>query len=80
MNNLTEYIGYLASALVLLSFLMKKMTVLRLVNTLGCVCFIVYGLMLHYSWPIIITNAAICLVNGWYLLKPSFSRENAMTE
>lgn len=67
MHDFTEYVGYAASALVLLSFLMKKMTTLRLVNSLGCVGFIIYGILLHYSWPIIITNVAICLVNAYYL-------------
>jgi len=68
MNNYTEYIGYLASLLVLVSFLMKNMTYLRLVNTLGCLVFIAYGALLP-SIPIIITNAAIVLINSFYLLK-----------
>ena len=68
MNNYTEYIGYLASLLVLVSFLMKNMTYLRLVNTLGCLVFIAYGALLP-SIPIIITNAAIVLINSYYLLK-----------
>ncbi len=68
MNVNTEYIGYLASLLVLVSFLMKNMTYLRLVNTLGCLVFIAYGALLP-SIPIIITNAAIVLINSFYLLK-----------
>ncbi|MCF8408174.1 MAG: YgjV family protein [Crocinitomicaceae bacterium] len=68
MNNYTEYIGYLASLLVLVSFLMKNMTYLRLVNILGCLVFIAYGALLP-SIPIIITNAAIVLINSFYLLK-----------
>ncbi len=68
MNNYTEYIGYLASLLVLVSFLMKNMTYLRLVNTLGCLVFIAYGALLP-SIPIIITNAAIVIINSYYLLK-----------
>ena len=68
MNVNTEYIGYLASLLVLVSFLMKNMTYLRLVNTLGCLVFIAYGALLP-SVPIIITNAAIVLINSFYLLK-----------
>ena len=68
MNDYTEYIGYLASLFVLVSFLMKNMTYLRLVNTLGCLVFISYGALLQ-SIPIIITNAAIVLINSFYLLK-----------
>jgi hypothetical protein len=68
MNQFSEYVGYLASLLVLISFLMKNMTYLRLVNTLGCLVFIAYGALLP-SIPIIITNAAIVLINSYYLLQ-----------
>ena len=68
MNQFSEYVGYLASLLVLISFLMKNMTYLRLVNTLGCIVFIAYGVLLP-SIPIIITNAAIVMINSYYLLK-----------
>jgi hypothetical protein len=64
----TEYIGYVASGIVLLSFLMRKMIFLRIVNTVGCVFFIVYGMMLG-SIPIILTNIAIVLINVFYLTK-----------
>lgn len=77
MNIVTEYIGYLASALVLISFLMKRMAVLRMVNTAGCICFVAYGILLHYSWPIIITNVAICVVNVYYLVRLSSSESVA---
>jgi hypothetical protein len=66
--NYIEIIGYLASAFVLLSFLMKEMTKLRILNSVGCGFFIVYGVLL-LSWPIIITNAAIVCVNVYYLVK-----------
>lgn len=68
--NYIEIIGYLASAFVLLSFVMKEMTKLRILNSIGCGFFIAYGVLL-FSWPIIITNAAIVCVNVFYLLKTS---------
>lgn len=61
-----EWFGYLASFFVLMSFLMRNITALRYVNTLGCMFFVTYGILLD-SWPIIITNAAIILVNLYYL-------------
>lgn len=61
-----EWFGYLASLFVLMSFLMRNITTLRYVNTLGCMFFVIYGVLLN-SWPIIITNAAIILVNLYYL-------------
>ncbi len=64
--SLTEAIGYLASLFVLLSFFNKDMRKLRLVNSIGCSLFIIYGLLLS-SIPIIITNVAILGVNVYYL-------------
>ena len=64
----TEIIGYLASLAVLLSFLMKNMRTLRIVNTVACLIFVVYGVLLVYSIPIIITNGAIVIINLYYLL------------
>lgn len=67
---LFEWIGYLASAGVLMSFLMRKLKTLRVVNTAGCFLFVVYGIVLpEISWPIIVTNVAIIGINAYYLIK-----------
>lgn len=74
----TEYIGYLASFMVLLSFMMKRINVLRLVNISGCILFIIYGFLmptLRIGLPIIIANTAILLVNTYYLLKPKETKQ-----
>ncbi|MCR9171024.1 MAG: YgjV family protein [bacterium] len=63
-----EIIGYLASLFVLLSFFMKKIATLRMVNIVGCSFFIAYGILIN-SIPIIITNVAIVLVNSYYLMQ-----------
>lgn len=65
---LTEWIGYVASLGVLVSFLMKDIKVLRIVNSIGCALFVAYGFMLS-SIPIIVTNLAILIINAYYLLK-----------
>jgi len=65
--SLTDLMGYLASLLLMTSFLMKDLKRLRLVNSTGCLCFVVYGFMLGMAWPIIITNGFILLVNIWHL-------------
>lgn len=67
--NITEIIGYIASFVVLLSFLMKDMVKLRLVNFSGCSLFVAYGIMLQYSIPIILTNSVILMIHVYYLLK-----------
>jgi len=64
--NPTEIVGYLASLFVLLSFFKKDIRQLRIVNSIGCALFVTYGILLP-SIPVIITNIAILLVNGYYL-------------
>ena len=65
---LTELVGYMAMALLLVSFMMKDVTKLRIINSFGCALFVAYGFMLVTSWPIIITNSAIISINLYYLL------------
>ncbi len=68
MFNFTEILGYLASIVVLISFIMKDIKTLRIINCVGCTLFVAYGLLL-FSIPIIITNVAIVGINIYYLLK-----------
>ncbi|SHO54942.1 YgjV family protein [Vibrio quintilis] len=66
--SLTEIFGYIASMLVALSFTMKDITRLRIVNCVGCLLFTGYGIMID-SWPVILTNGFIAGVNICYLAK-----------
>ncbi|REE80488.1 hypothetical protein BX611_2131 [Lutibacter oceani] len=63
----TEWVGYMASAVLMVSFLMKNISTLRIVNSTGAILFILYGIMLKTSWPIIISNGFILMVNIYYL-------------
>jgi len=67
--NITEIIGYIGSLGILLSFLMKDINRLRIVNTIGCAFFVLYGILLNYSIPVIATNAIIICINVFYLLR-----------
>ncbi|MCF7560428.1 uroporphyrinogen decarboxylase [Sabulilitoribacter multivorans] len=68
-----EWIGYLAMATVLISFLMKSVVKLRIVNSFGCLLFVVYGFVLTpISKPIIITNLAILGINLYYLTRKKY--------
>jgi len=65
-----EWFGYSAMFIVLISFLMKSVKKLRIVNSLGCLLFVFYGFMLApLSKPIIITNTAIFFINLYYVFK-----------
>ena len=62
----TELIGYLASALVVVSLAMTSVVRLRAISLVGSVAFVAYGALIS-SVPIIATNAAIAVLNTWFL-------------
>lgn len=64
----TEWVGYLASLALIISFMMKNVNTLRIINSIGAILFVIYGFMLAISWPIIITNVFILLANIYYLI------------
>ena len=64
---LTEWVGYLAMTVLLVSFMMKNVIKLRIINSVGCLFFVIYGIMIS-QYPIVITNLAIILINLYYLL------------
>jgi len=70
--SLTDWVGYIAMFALLVSFMMKDVKKLRIINSIGCGLFVIYGYMLSTSWPIVITNSAIICINFYYL----FVRKN----
>lgn len=70
-----EIIGYVGSALVLVSFLMASVVKLRVVNAIGSTIFAVYALLIR-SYPTMIMNICLVLVNLYYLWKLRNSEPN----
>lgn len=71
-----ELLGYLASALVAVSLMMRSVVRLRLVNLVGACCFSAYGFAIG-ALPVAGMNAFIAVINVIYLAKllragPSF--------
>lgn len=64
-----EIIGYIAMALIAISFLMKEIRLLRIFNLMGAATFVVYGILLKQA-PIYLLNSFILLVHLYYLFKP----------
>lgn len=73
--NWIEAIGYLGSALVLVSFLMSSVVKLRVINTIGGVIFSTYAFIIH-SYPTAIMNVALVGINLYYLWKLRNSEPN----
>lgn len=69
-----EYLGYLASAIVLISLLMSSAKKLRWINLIGGIIFSIYGFLIN-ALPVGIMNASISLINIYYLYKMYHSKD-----
>ncbi len=76
-TSLADFVGYGASLFVVLSFLLKDLKKIRIINLIGCFLFVLYGVMKGDGdvkamyWPIIIPNVILCFVQVYHLLKKS---------
>lgn len=65
--NYIDILGYLASIFIVASFLIKNNEkLLRSVNLVGCVLFVVYGLLAD-AIPVVIPNAFLVVVQLYYI-------------
>ena len=63
-----EWIGYVASVLIVISLIMTSVIKLRIVNTVGCVLFIVYGFIVG-TYPVAVSNLLIVFINLYHLYR-----------
>lgn len=63
-----ELMGYLSSVIVLVSFLMSSVVKLRIINSIGCIVFVIYAILIK-SYPTAFLNACLIGVNIYYLIK-----------
>lgn len=64
----SEILGYLASIFVATSLLMSDIKWLRYINSIGCILFVIYGIIIH-AYPVAVMNAFCVLINLYYLWK-----------
>ena len=63
-----EWVGYAASIMIAISLIMTDMVKLRIINSIGCVLFAIYGFVVK-AYPVGIINTFIFIVNMYYLYK-----------
>ncbi|MFT3911564.1 MAG: YgjV family protein [Ferruginibacter sp.] len=68
-------LGYIASILLAISLIVNNDLKFRWLNTLGCLAFIIYGILIS-ALPVILTNSLLLLINGFYLVKIYRTKEN----
>ncbi|MBS4534805.1 YgjV family protein [Clostridium sp. D2Q-14] len=66
--DLLEWLGYIASFIVLVSLLMSSVIKLRWINLLGSLIFAIYGFLIG-ALPVGIMNLGIVFINIYYLIK-----------
>lgn len=71
---LLEGLGYLASALVAVSLMMRSIVRLRWINLVGAACFTVYGILIH-AYPVAALNFAIVLINVYFIARTRRAKE-----
>lgn len=69
-----ELVGIIAGIIVLGSFLLKEQKRIRIVNAIGSVVFIVYGVLIT-SYATIFLNGVMVLVQIVYLLRMKGDKE-----
>lgn len=63
-----ELIGYIGSALVLVSFMMSSVVKLRMVNMTGAIISMIYGLLIQ-AYPTVVMNGVIVVINLYQLIR-----------
>ena len=63
-----ELVGYLGSALVIVSMLMTSVVRLRIINMIGSAIFTVYALLIH-SYPTAMMNLFLVGINVYHLIR-----------
>jgi hypothetical protein len=65
-----EILAYIGSVIIFISFLVKNVKWLRILNNVGCVIFLIYSIY-HGRTPLIILNSGVIIVNIWHLIRKS---------
>lgn len=63
-----ETLGYVGMIFVILSFSMKEIIWLRMLNTIGAIISCIYG-FLTKTYPTALLNLILALINSFYLIK-----------
>ncbi|HEV8124530.1 MAG TPA: hypothetical protein VGP80_09820 [Gemmatimonadales bacterium] len=65
---MNDAVGYLATAVVLCSYMFKNPSTLRRIQALGAIVWMTYGFLLH-SGPVIVANLLIVCIALWSSVK-----------
>ncbi len=75
MNIYLEIFGYIGTALVIISMMMKSINKLRIFNISGAVISMIYSALVS-AWPIVVMNACLIAINSYQLFK-AYTKKDA---
>ena len=61
-----EIYGYISMVVVIISMLQKNVEKLRIINTISCIMFVIYGFLIG-AYPVIVLNSIVILINLYYI-------------
>ncbi|MCH5152546.1 MAG: hypothetical protein J1F68_01105 [Clostridiales bacterium] len=70
-----EWLGIIASAFILISFLFTKQVITRLINMVGCLAFVIYATVFIQSFSTAFMNGALFIVHIIFLVKDFLARQ-----
>ena len=65
--DIVELVGYFAMTFLVLSFIPKQIVRIRVINLIGCLFFVAYGIMLQ-AWPVAISNGFVAAIQIYHLI------------
>jgi hypothetical protein len=72
-----EIIGYISTALILISFMFSGETRIRVLNLFGCIAQGTYSAFMH-AYPIVLLNSALILIHVFHLfIKPRLKNKKS---
>jgi hypothetical protein len=63
-----EILGIVASLFIILAFLFKDVRIIRILDTVGALLYVIYGILIH-SWSNIFLNTVLILIQIYRLIE-----------
>lgn len=76
MNIYLEIFGYIGTALVIISMMMKSINKLRAINIAGGTISMIYSAFVN-AWPIVVMNVCLISINSYHLVKAYFEKRES---
>ena len=79
MRILLEIFGYMGTALVIISMMMKSINKLRMFNISGAIISAIYSAIIQ-AWPVVLLNVALTVINVYHLISAAVKKPESHEE